>query len=63
MEKMCLTVSEVAETMQISRPKAYELVWRNDFPRVNVGRRVLIPRREFETWLSKQATGAQQGAR
>ena len=63
MEKICLSVPELAEQMQISRPTAYELVKREDFPKVCVGRRILIPRREFEAWLSEQVHGNQGGAR
>ena len=55
MEKLTLTVDELAQAMQISRPKAYELVHRADFPVIHVGRRVLIPVDGLKKWLEKES--------
>lgn len=55
MEKLTLSVDELAATLGISRPKAYELVHSDGFPRINVGRRIRIPRTSLERWLEAQA--------
>ncbi len=55
-EKMCMTVPEVAQVMGISRPTAYMLANRKDFPAIRLGKRILIPREPFETWLKNSVT-------
>jgi excisionase family DNA binding protein len=49
--RMCMTVPEVAEAMGISRPTAYTLANREDFPAIRLGKRIVVPREAFETWL------------
>lgn len=59
-QKMTMTVDEMAVSLGISRPKAYELVHSKGFPKINVGKRIIIPVANFEIWLSEQAErGAQ----
>lgn len=55
MEKATFGVDELATTMGISRPKAYELVNSDGFPIIRVGRRIRIPVSAFERWLDTQA--------
>lgn len=55
MEKLTMNVTELAERMGISKPKAYELVRRRGFPAVWIGRRVVIPVDSFKRWLDCQA--------
>ena len=54
-EPMCLAVDDLCGLLGISRPTAYELVHRADFPKVKVGRRILVPRAGLEKWLEVQA--------
>lgn len=54
MEKQVMTVKEMAQVMQLSLPKAYDLTNRADFPIIHVGRKKLIPIHAFNTWLKKQ---------
>ena len=54
-QKLTITVDEVAAELGICRPVAYELVHRDDFPVVHVGRRLVIPREAFVRWLEAQA--------
>ena len=54
-QKLTLTVDEIATELGVCRPVAYELVHRNDFPVVHVGRRLIIPRAAFVRWLDEQA--------
>lgn len=61
MERMTLSVDEMAATLGISRPKAYELVHSDGFPRINVGRRIRIPRTSLERWIETQAANQASG--
>ena len=42
---------ELAGIMGISRNKAYDLVNEPDFPKIRLGRRIVISKRHFITWL------------
>lgn len=53
---MCYKVNDLCRLLGISRPTAYELVHREDFPKVRVGRRLLIPRVGLEEWLKEQSS-------
>ena len=54
-EPMCLAVDGLCEILGVSRPTAYELVHRDGFPTIRVGRRILVPRAGLEKWLETQA--------
>lgn len=56
MEKATFGVDELATTMGISRPKAYELANSEGFPIVRVGRRIRIPVSAFQHWLEVQSS-------
>lgn len=56
MDKATFGVDELATTMGISRPKAYELVNSDGFPVIRVGRRIRIPVSAFQRWLDEQAS-------
>lgn len=53
-KKSVLTATEVAEELGISRTKAYDLIRSRGFPKIVMGRRVVVPRKEFENWVSAQ---------
>lgn len=55
MNKDAMNVDELAERLGISRPKAYELVKRRDFPAIQLGKRIIIPEDAYREWLNKQA--------
>lgn len=58
MEKLTMTVAEMAEVVGICMPKAYELVHQEGFPVVRIGRRMVIPKEGLCKWLESQtATG------
>lgn len=57
MEKMLLTVEEVRVAMGLSRPRVYQVVNREDFPKIRLGRRIMVPVRQLEEWIEKQAYG------
>lgn len=54
-ESLTYSVEQTAKVLGISRSKLYELLHRPDFPVVDIGHRKLIPRRQLEQWLDRQA--------
>ena len=55
MDKLCLNSQEAANALGISLPTFYELSNRADFPRIKVGRRVLVPVEALRAWLAREA--------
>jgi excisionase family DNA binding protein len=51
MEKLTMNVTEMSELLGISKPIAYELTRREDFPALKIGRRIVIPIDAFQRWL------------
>lgn len=58
MEKLTLTVSDLQHALGIGKNQAYDLVNRADFPKIRVGRKILIPRDALSRWLDKQTQQA-----
>lgn len=52
---MTYTVEEMAAALGIGRSKAYELIHRADFPKMQMGRIVRIPIEPLKEWVYKQA--------
>lgn len=50
-----MTTKDVAHELDCSLPIAYNIVNREDFPKVRYGRKIIIPREAFERWLSEAA--------
>lgn len=62
MEKTTLSVNEMAAYLGISRPLAYQLAHRADFPAVKIGeRRIIVPVAALDAWLAQQATEQKGG--
>lgn len=55
MQKMTLTVKEMAELVGVLLPQAYKLTERSDFPLVRIGRKKLIPVDELKRWMENEA--------
>ena len=55
MEKVTLSVNELAKHMGIGRNQAYALTRRHGFPALHIGTRILIPIKELENWLRREA--------
>lgn len=60
-ERLTLTVTETAQTLNVSRPTVYRLIERTDFPALRIGRRVLVSRAGLRDWIARQA-GKESGA-
>ena len=48
-----MTVMQVAAALQLSRSKTYEIVRGNGFPKIRVGKRLLVPKVAFQEWLKR----------
>ena len=58
--KMTLTVEQLAEELNISKPTAYSLVKEKGFPALTIGHRVLVNRAGLQRWLDSKS-GFQSG--
>lgn len=52
---LTLTIKHLCEILGVSRPKAYDIMRRKDFPSLKDGNRVLIPRDAFWSWYNENA--------
>jgi len=48
-----LNVKEVANILRISRAGAYNLINSEGFPKMAVGKRVLVPRDDLRQWIKQ----------
>lgn len=56
-ERLCLTVDEMARELGVSRPIAYELARRADFPAIRLSKRqIVIPTVALRRWLEDNAS-------
>lgn len=51
---LTLSVPEVAAVLGISRAGAYDLVHSASFPKVKIGKRILVPKDKLIEWLDAQ---------
>ncbi len=55
MDKLAITVKEMAGLLGLSEPKAYELVHIEGFPMIQLGRKIIIPVSALERWLEENS--------
>jgi len=58
-QDLVLRVIDIADILGISKSSAYQLVRQKDFPKVRIGKRIIIPRDNFFSWLNRQAQGGE----
>lgn len=51
----CMTPKDIRDETGYSLPTVYNIVNREDFPKIRYGRKIIIPREAFERWLSNAA--------
>jgi excisionase family DNA binding protein len=56
--KLTMTVEEMGRSIGISRVKAYELANTEGFPKIRIGRRIIIPIDALNHWLKQNSIGA-----
>jgi len=59
-DKRSYTVNEIAELLQISKTKAYDLCKQNLFRTINVGRAVRISKKSFDDWFDALDMGGSE---
>ena len=60
-QKRASDVDELAEALGISKPTAYELCNREDFPAIRVTpRRIIVPVDGLQRWLEEQSGGGKK---
>ena len=52
-ERLCMTIPEVANMLGLSRNFGYELARRGEIPVIRFGRRLLVPKAALEKLLEK----------
>lgn len=55
MLKITYNAAEIAEIPGVSTSTAYDLLHREDFPTLKIGRRLLVTQENFERWLAQQS--------
>ena len=56
---LMLNAEDIKVVMNLSRAGAYQLMHREDFPTITVGKRLLVPREQFISWLNQNTRAAQ----
>ena len=51
---MSLNADDISSVLNISIGNAYNLLHREDFPTIHIGRRMVVPRDRFFAWIDKQ---------
>ena len=49
-----LTAQDIAKILKVSRATAYEIMDRDDFPTIRIGRNKRVMVHEFKDWLNNQ---------
>ena len=49
---LVLTVEQVKEILGIGLVQTYNLIHREDFPKKQIGRRIIVPTQAFIKWLN-----------
>lgn len=48
---LMLNAEDIQAVMNISRAGAYQLMHREDFPTITIGKRMVVPRDKFLQWI------------
>ena len=59
-EKLTLSVEEAGKLLGVSRQVAYQLIHRADFPTLQIGRRILVPKKQLEEWMDSHVSGMKE---
>ena len=52
-----LTVREVSDTLKLGRNNTYELFDKRDFPKITIGKKLLVKESDLEKYLAKYTKG------
>ena len=51
-----LSANQVAQVLGISRANAYTLMHAKDFPTIQIGKRMVVPKNKLIGWMEAQAS-------
>lgn len=54
-QKLTITVRELSDRLGISTGGAYALVKQRSFPAIRVGKKILVPMKDLDNWLTMSA--------
>ncbi len=54
LERATYTVEEIGKILGVGRNSAYDLVHIKGFPKIQIGRKIVVPKEAFNTWLNSQ---------
>lgn len=54
-EQLCYDMRTLHEVMPIGKSNLYNMVHSEGFPKIIIGKRILIPKKAFEAWLETAA--------
>ena len=57
-DRLTYTVEEMGKALGISRVKAYEIANSKDFPKIRIGKRIVIPIDSLYKWLESKSISA-----
>lgn len=49
---LVMTVKDVQDVLRVSRPNAYRIMNLESFPKMKIGKRVLVEKEAFKNWLA-----------
>ena len=52
-----LNAENVADVLGVAQSTAYELMHEKDFPAMNVGSRIVVPKEQFIKWVNQRSGG------
>ncbi len=52
---LCYDMKSLHEVLPIGKNNLYALVHSKGFPKITVGKRIIIPKKAFEEWLSESS--------
>ena len=58
---LMLNAEDIQAVMNISRAGAYQLMHREDFPVIMIGKRMIVPRDKFLEWVQQSTKGGVNG--
>lgn len=58
---LMLNAEDIQAVMNISRAMAYQLMHREDFPTIVIGKRMMVPRDKFLEWVELNTGSGMNG--
>lgn len=53
-KRLAYTIKEAAEMLGLSKSRLYEMVQFDEIPYMKIGGKILLPKKELESWLKQR---------